>query len=354
MEFEVAREAFSDLSTVPACTKNPNHEKFIKFDEFKVEDLPEDMRREEIYQYIKNIGLRVVRLTVKKDDESTVWGTGVVYKAGIYYGILTNDHVVASQTDVENCTIDFFYHTEGQPLIQSKGQALQIGSAIQDKSIFTFSPIPESLERMKLKDNSDSLAQVTLIFDDGSKSTVVGCIAREMSKWFVLVPRDNQEQIVAVEVVFFEAKTGRSYLYEAGSELIDVSDPKAVQIEVPDDNVPQFVKDFTFDKFKAPWPKGNGNFTPLVIAHPHGGPKTITMGKLLDFEDRGRIALIHHTAETCPGSSGGLLITLGGDTSSYCEFCNTVGVHCEGQKVEEYKGMKLDNGNLNVSLFNNS
>ncbi|ESO91666.1 hypothetical protein LOTGIDRAFT_163394 [Lottia gigantea] len=350
MQVEIATEAVPDLTLVQTCTKNPNHARFFKFNGFRMENIPEQWRRPEILEYIKNIGIRVVRLTVKPPDREARYGSGAVYKGLGFYFVLTNDHVVENQTDVVNCTVDFFYDSEDQSqVVTSKGVQLVACSGLHDKSVFTIDTVPPKIMHITKSDDIAPWVKVFATLEDKSISESYGMLLKKWNEWYVwaTVEESQRKPVVKCEIEFQAVKTERVY-----STDIDNTD-KMVIIKLQESTLPQVIKESSLLNTTAPWPRGNRDFIPVVIAHPHGGPKMISVGKLLAVEitDPVKPSFVYHTAETCPGSSGGLLITLGGDTLPYNGCANTIGMHREGDSQEEFRGIPIENKNLNLSMF---
>ncbi|KAK6192298.1 hypothetical protein SNE40_003790 [Patella caerulea] len=347
MKAEISTESLPRLDVAWACTKNPNHDGFVNFDDFNLSHLPDPLRNEDYLKYIQHLGNRVVRLTVKKQDGCCIYGSGVVFKLGQLYLIATNDHVIGSEEDVRNCTVDFFFNRPDSPNTDvSYGESHLGGSDMHDRSFLTFSPVPKRIEEMNIFDNSEISPYVSAHHDDLTVTHSRGYVCKTRGKWLVMVSRRdiNVDRLVSFEVTFM--KENGSQACPATYLGICRREAKLLWLEITD--VPDFVP--MVGSWTAPWPKG-GEFVPMVIAHPHGGPKQVTIGKTIAVEMEGFVGKIYHTARTCPGSSGGLVITVGGDASSYVGYTAGLAIHCEGDQADSFRGVPTKTGNISASIL---
>ncbi|ESP04203.1 hypothetical protein LOTGIDRAFT_171041 [Lottia gigantea] len=351
MDFEVADEAFPVLSDVINCRKQDTHDDFKDFVDLDVDDLPVKHRNEQTLKYIQSLGNRVVRLVVEK-PAGAIFGSGVVFRVGAVFIILTNDHVVGCEEDVKNCKIEFFYHdVTRNAVVTSRGQKMLGSSNFQDRCFFTFSPVPPAIEDMAMFDNSELVADITYS-KDGSSMKCNGYVNMKDDKWLVMAPLPSPDigEDCFCEVAFTQKGCDEPQL--ATFVRILSTEDKGHYIEITD--VPEFVKSASLASWVAPWPMGCKEFTPMVIHHPHGVYKKVTVGKMLAVESDSVVDKLYHTAKTCPGSSGGLVITVGGDSSKYFAYPAYICIHCQGDRASEFRGVPTETGNVNVSLFNNS
>ncbi|KAK6192302.1 hypothetical protein SNE40_003794 [Patella caerulea] len=347
MKAEISTESVPRLDLASTCTKNPNHEGFVNFDDFNISHLPLPLRREDYFKYIQILGNRVVRLAVQKEDGGCIYGSGFLYKVGPLYVIATNDHVIGSEEDARNCTVDFFFNSPESPNTDSSyGESLLGGSDQQDLSLFTFKPVPKRVEEMNLFDNSGMSPYVSVHHDDLSVTQRRGYVCKTRGKWLVMVSRRDLyvDKLVSCEINFMRENGCQTY----PATFVGISriEEKMIGLEITD--VPDFVP--SVGSSAAPWPNGR-DFVPVVIAHPHGGPKQVTVGKTMAVEMEGFVGKIYHTARTCPGSSGGLVITVGGDASSYVRYTAGPAIHCEGDKADTFRAVPTETGNIGASIF---
>ncbi|KAK6182098.1 hypothetical protein SNE40_009860 [Patella caerulea] len=352
MEVEVATEAYPSIIDAESCLKNhPHTSGFTLFADFKITDLPTAIRSEETMSYLKYLGQTVVRLTVVKTNGQSIFGSGVVYKAAGKYVILTNDHVVSSDNDVKNCSIDFFYHTQDQQGVEtSRGVALCAGSTVQDRCFFFFQPIPKAIQEMNIFDNQGLIAMVTVTYEDMSETKSNGYPTAIGDKYFVMVTRSEMlpnKDILTCEITIVD----HGQVHPVKFLKIDHVEDKVVCLEV--ESLPKSVTDTISQTCKAECSLDRRTFVPVVISHPHGGPKMVTTGKMLAVTEKGLVKNLLHTAQTCPGSSGGLVVTVGGNPSQHFGYAANICCHCEGEKAGDFNGVPTETGNLNISIFNN-
>ncbi|ESO93583.1 hypothetical protein LOTGIDRAFT_161695 [Lottia gigantea] len=353
---EVATEAFNSIIDVTNCPKNDDHTTpFIRFNQFKIEDLPESIRTEEVYDYLKYLGQTVVRLTVRKEENRSSYGSGVVYRIDEKYIVLTNDHVVKDADQASNTTIEFFYDGEVSTGIEaSRGAELKGGSSVQDRCFFKFTPIPQRIQDLNLFNNVNLMAVLNVTYTDGTKSEYLGFPQVNRKGQFILVNRlevreERLNDIKSCDIVINDPE-GRSHsvVYDG----ISHAEEKVVFVRVK--ALPECFIAVKEKMHQALVSDARVERVVVTIAHPHGGPKMITFGKIVTVTEEGFMTKLLHTARTCPGSSGGLVVILSknGGIPPNRGFAPNGCCHCEGDRMLEFRGIVLETQNLNTSLFN--
>ncbi|ESO86998.1 hypothetical protein LOTGIDRAFT_166733 [Lottia gigantea] len=151
LKIEVAREGDilengQDLDEIE-CKKNPGHRDFIPFKDLTLEHLPNEHRNKEIFDKIKHIGSLVARLvwykTVNGEQKPYKLGSGSVVKVSNEYYIKTNNHVVKTEDDVKDCTVEFHYDDDKDKtsVLTSTGEKLVYTCPFRDVTFFQFDPI---------------------------------------------------------------------------------------------------------------------------------------------------------------------------------------------------------------------
>ncbi|ESO90720.1 hypothetical protein LOTGIDRAFT_233741 [Lottia gigantea] len=348
LEEEIATEAFPMLDDIINCPKNPGHKKFLPYNEFKMHHLPPRYRSEKLYRYLKNVGDSVVRLTVTCEDGSKRFGSGVVWKyRGVLY-IYTNNHVVETDFQAKNTVIDFYYDYKNCPDIQySKGTSLVYTFSGMDKSMITFDPVPKGFDHFYMPD-SGRCRGIIKVNVDGVEIECRGLTCVHKDKTCVVVRNKPEiswtDDLAKQATAYFREFDERDKIYATFSGVFE-SNEEMTFLEF--DEVPDMIRD-EMTKEEHFWESVEGKTYPVVIAHPHGGPKMVTIGRKIELENKEDMGVVlHHSAGTCGGSSGGAVVAIGGENKVRGLYSYAF-LHCQGCKSDKYTS-QTGSDNVNTS-----
>ncbi|KAK6190767.1 hypothetical protein SNE40_002561 [Patella caerulea] len=453
-KIEVATEA--DVEGEMDCSKNPGHVGFIPFKDFAIDHLSQIWQEERIFEYIRNIGERVVRLVVKCDDGQCNYGSGLVENWAGQYVIATNHHVIENEKQAKQCLIEFDFNSDDRSdVIVCEGTGLLETSEALDKTLITFQHVPKKIYDLNMVDETLFIPEVASTDENGqthryqalilpnkvndagilvmpltcelnkARETMVhfheGTISKLASDVmkFEPIPREprlgvglsNQhigdlKLTVAIADIKGKMKTltGNIEFIEREvfiklPEALTNEEAQRCTITFPDGSVSKGTgvhflpttlatanlqgldinldnllstgipaihvlanKPFWSLAFK-PIPRGlteqldiqkrNNTqerrlvHTAIVIGHPHGGRKMVTIGKhlplgTLERTERGFRFSIGYSCKTCRGSSGSPVL--------YLRSCRWY-IHARGGTGTECKGEIVETGNLNKAFW---
>ncbi|ESO91467.1 hypothetical protein LOTGIDRAFT_153911 [Lottia gigantea] len=176
VDIEVAREGDilqegQDLDQFK-CHKNPGHSGFIPFKDLTLEDLPEEVRSIETLESVKTRGKYVARLVVDKIRNGR-WvkeaGTGYVHSDGKEFCIQTNNHIVKTDEEVKNCTVQFFYDSHDESnVLTCRGVELVYTCPFRDLSYFLFDPVPDFVYQLDVIDPLLSSSSIIIMYSNNN------------------------------------------------------------------------------------------------------------------------------------------------------------------------------------------
>ncbi|XP_059158634.1 uncharacterized protein LOC131942727 [Physella acuta] len=273
-EEEAETEPFSTVDrrlSAKKCIKNPGHPNFIPVKEFNPFHLPEDTRDEELFRLV----MFLIHLTVK----------------------VTNKHI--SERRPEYCKgTDQKY-----PFADNRGQYITIcgtGTCRFVKMIYAPSKWCECQKCTTLHKRGKVVARIMIYT---AKHVVYDKIEAQHST-VTFNYDDSTDAGVSFRVVDVE-KT-----------RVD-SDFTCLIIDVCDVKMAEGIKKMRDELYKLCQTvrkkyKDKGKKLTIIVSHPHGCSKHISVGEWLERErHEGRMTNYSYTACTCPGSSGALVYTLG-------------------------------------------
>ena len=258
-------EVFEDGSDVmegnmswASCQKNPGHPSFIPYPDFRVEHLPEEWRSQDVFKQVSELAERAVKLRVGYTSMArpegfpfyNVRGTSVIHTGSGWI-----EHVV-SRSDTPCPCLDCARNDSPH-----QGEWLEV----------------------------NVVTACHVVYDaEEARSTLVDV------HYNTKASRRNgtMKTIRAYDVLKSDALEDACVLVCAAHDLanIQLSFPLKVSLQPTPDL-----------KLKRDDPC-------LVISHPHGHPKQITVGKVKDADPSRPEGLITYSSSTCRGSSGAPVI----------------------------------------------
>ncbi|KAK0048319.1 STE20-like serine/threonine-protein kinase isoform X2 [Biomphalaria pfeifferi] len=171
-----------------SCAGRHKHKKFIPIKQFSVKNLPKRNRDERLVEIIKLLSICTVRITVKKTDylglktkltNQLQTGTGTVIDVfnsetgSARIQIKTAFHVVSSDLEARNTTVDFFYDEEKSDKIRTlQGNCLGDSDSNEDWSIFECYTEDKKLA-VFLKSNLDHYYDKSSLYKEASNLAII-------------------------------------------------------------------------------------------------------------------------------------------------------------------------------------
>ncbi|GFN95026.1 hypothetical protein PoB_002153200 [Plakobranchus ocellatus] len=296
------------------CKKRENHALYRQLKDLTVEDLPMSWRDEGVLQDLKDIGTRVVHLTVLKLSPSR------------------QEHKeTSSQTSQSSQS-----HSSSHVTVSHEGS----GFLTFNKK---FGPLVHTSKHV-VCDRFEAEHTVVRVFYDDDRATHTTFATL---RWL----RDNLHNSVATQLPFqipLQRSDSKGYPQEKSSDpLLFTADGHYFESFIYSDYTV-----FSCDiRISDHFPKKNQNHPSFsyvragnkqlvlgrqldvaIISHPHGVSKAIAFGKMKPLA---RLLPAMYDASTCPGSSGAPFIRLHTNTSfnspTATIFTETISTSCEGQ-----------------------
>ncbi|XP_050394312.1 uncharacterized protein LOC126812108 [Patella vulgata] len=193
--------------------------------------------------------------------------------------------------------------------------------------VVKFQPVPEKIQTLPAE-NTEFRHPVIQIKENGKCRTIKGeVVSIEGNHYLKLAEPLTQEQARGCKVLFSDGSCseGTGLFFEKWN--FEESQPLRYLKGNDLDRYHLFYRNFRFWTMFDPIPKDLQRYTDmvnappicdqrylLVIGHPHGGPKMITVGKELssgvEIVDDCYLDCIQYSCKTCPGSSGSPVVQL--------------------------------------------
>ncbi|KAK3767241.1 hypothetical protein RRG08_018109 [Elysia crispata] len=296
------------------CSKKENHNQYLQLKDLTLASLPLPWRDEGVLGDLKQIGDRVVHLTVlqlspsRQEDSSKTATSTSQCKSGSQghtvlshegsgfltfnkrYGpvVHTSKHVVRDRFEAERTVVRLFYDDD-----KATGSVFCTLRWLRDQLHHT---------------SETQFPLSSLLRDRGHHSILNRCPADPL--------------LYAADGRYFESFIYSDYTAFSCDTLVDDHFPKKVRTH----------PSFSFVKVGNKQLVLGPQLDVAIISHPHGMPKAIAFGKMKPLA---RLLPAMYTAATCPGSSGAPFIRLHSNTSYNSPnaniLTNTISTNCEGQ-----------------------
>ncbi|KAK6188638.1 hypothetical protein SNE40_004778 [Patella caerulea] len=371
-DIEVATSCERTLYQADACVKVEGHKKYIPYYKFTAEDVPSEYQNDRLFKYIINVGKRVVRIAVKVTELDIWYGTGVVTKYRGQQVIAVPRSLLTSETMATQTDIDFFYETSDyKGVFKSKGTGLVDFPNNQELILMTFDPAPEVICKSYIPDIDRFKVEVTVTDEDDNLRTGDAEVFTEEGEYYVMTNPDLIDTDFQAENCQIKFCIDGSLPPSAGTGVFYMDETDTI---ISFDPVPEVIKR-ELTKRDALWHNGGDvPVRPFIISHPHGTQKSISIGTAFseiqkemvarsdlkdiitpgyvsDMDDSGYIKknILVHTASTCPGSCGGLVIAVGDDSKIRGGYSQAF-IHLQGHESVLLK-LQTESENINVSTL---
>ncbi|XP_013064131.2 uncharacterized protein LOC106053186 [Biomphalaria glabrata] len=249
----------SSLISFKHCTKNPGHKDFVKFTDFKVENLPSDYQDVMIYKMIQYIGLITVKLNVSFTSNNR-----------------SNNDETAKFRGTTNIRL---------------GSGFIMSVCKKEKSLGKKCPCKECLESNNPKEQWAEILVLTakhVVFDtEEVKHTKCELFYDVVRQIEILYGLKVHKVIDKNDACIFLCAMHNLETWNKIKMLCDMRD-----------NIHRKLA----DKYTS---KGLKNQLAIIVSHPHGQPKMVSVGDVISFKRSldGDVQY-EYRASTCSGSSG--------------------------------------------------
>ncbi|GFO33057.1 hypothetical protein PoB_005956200 [Plakobranchus ocellatus] len=274
-----------------SCTKNPGHDQFIPAPEFRLDHLPEWARYSSVLEYVKLVSALTVRLRVA----FTSWGRPKGYSFHNYRG--------SDSLQVGSGFVQDVYPGNGSCPCPQCEKSLTPAQEWICMYIETACHV--------VYDTKEAEAtKVDFFYDDESSQT-----SGRMKTVFAL------DTMIQSQGNDFCVLMGATHDKSLGQEILHYKE--------------ELDKTLNLNKWRGDESDDFAYFLSLVVSHPHGCAKHITVGETERFIKDGALIKVRYTTDTCPGSSGAPVSVI-----NFCKGVNHIclykgrGPHSESQCVE--------------------
>ena len=287
--------------TWAACTKNPGHQSFVPYPDFRVEHLPEDLQTESNYYTVRNLAARTVRLRVGYTSTDrpdgypfhNVRGTNIIHTgSGWLDTFFLPKHPPGTRSVTALCHLNFPCPCPGCSNRRHNGLTSEHEEWYEVHIVTA---------RHVVYDKAEAQATLVDFFYDDENSEVNG----EMKTiWSFDVVHHNSDRdtcvlrCVTYDKAFIDRLEELSEYFEHASTC----------------NL--FSCGETYDS------------ACVIVSHPHGQPKQVTLGEFKKKFWGSNFDQFTYTTDTCPGSSGAPVLWVPRGISNPTYLCD--GVHSMG------------------------
>ncbi|RUS82119.1 hypothetical protein EGW08_010131 [Elysia chlorotica] len=275
--FEDASAALEGSSSWASCTKNGGHLGFIPYPDFQIGHLPSAWQRREVFQETVDLAERTVKLTIghTSTDRPDVFRFSNLNRPGIV--------------------------RSGSGWMEKVVHRSDVPCPCSDCSRDGVTPQETWFEAVVIT------ARHVVFNEEEAKSTLVD------------LHYDTKES----------RKDGSMQRLQAYCFLLSEGVEDACSLACAAHDIKKAQLEFPLQLTLIPSTKPNIGKTDLcvVISHPHGNPKKITLGEVKDFNPSGSEFLVRYDSGTCPGSSGAPVIV-------FYEDGNSLVVHSMGNVTD--------------------
>ncbi|ESP03405.1 hypothetical protein LOTGIDRAFT_237712 [Lottia gigantea] len=372
-DIEISTECARTLYQAETCRKKSQHSDYIQFCKLTPTDIPEQFQNDRLYKYLVNVGKRVVRVTVHASELDSFYGSGVVTKYRGQTVIAVPRSLVPNDTTASQTEVDFFYDTSDyKGVFKSKGTGLISVPDNPQLTLMTFDPEPEVICKSYIPDIDRFKVEVTVTDEEDNLRSGEAEVFTEDGQYYVLTNTDLIDTDFQAENCQIKFCIDGALAPSLGTGIFYMDETDTI---ISFDPVPEVIKR-ELTKRDPLWQNSeDSDIMPIVISHPHGAPKTVTMGTAFtniqkemlersvlkdslkskhavgtkDESDFIKKKVLVHTADTCPGSSGGIVIAVGDDSKIRGGYSKAF-IHLQGLKSELMK-LQTDSDNINISTL---
>ncbi|KAK3783019.1 hypothetical protein RRG08_015359 [Elysia crispata] len=262
--FKVGSDAMEGNLSWTSCEKNPGHPSFIPYPDFRMEHLPEELRSEDVFSKVVELAERTVKLRVGYTSMArperfpfyNVRGTSVVHTGSgwIEQVVLQSD----TPCPCSDCARNDSPH---------QGDWLEVNVLTARHVVFDAEEARSTLVDVHYNTKDSRL--------NGTMKTI---------RVYDVLSSDS-----AVDACL----------------LVCASHSLAAQLSIP----------FKVSYKLKPSIKPRVCGPCVVISHPHGNPKQVTVGEVKDADPRTPTAFITYNSSTCRGSSGAPVLAFNTEAS---------------------------------------
>ncbi|KAI8742058.1 dentin sialophosphoprotein [Biomphalaria glabrata] len=296
ISIEQSYEANTDLTEYSRCSKNPGHKDFHAVDDLKVRNLPVEIQHEDSLTFFNCAAQLVVQISVfhtspargPKDMHSHYIGTQNKRNGSGFIASVDNE-MLKFKCKKNACPLEYYsQRLKMKPSLISRSFSSPNGSEQDgsDRHHF-YSGVYIHTNKHVIFDKSEAECAVVKFFFNSPDQTkvVYGHVT-------AIVGVNNSQDHVTLHVMSHD----RNLFYIISCLLKDAKS-----------SYHQMVK--STHKSQTSHGLKHSQSWVAVIAHAHGLSKAITFGHIKKEEEDGLRIVKYYDAATCPGSSGGLVMT---------------------------------------------